>query len=142
MARRRTLVVLEGVDELRAAFAKLEFHALAQAKEVVRESAEEMEGEAKVRAPISEPGSKGPDREPSGSTRDAIKIIYRDGGLAATIGTRYYVARFNEFGTVNMPAQPFLNPAFQIVRPKYLASLTIALNKAGQLAAVKDGSAR
>ena len=142
MARRRTLVVLEGVEELRTAFAKLEFHALAGAQDAVRESAEEMEGEAKGRAPVSEPGSKGPDREPSGTTRDAIKIIYRDAGMSATVGTKYYVARFNEFGTINMPAQPFLNPAFQIVRPKYLARLATALNKAGKLAEVKDGSAR
>lgn len=129
--RRRTRVVLEGREELQQAFARLEFHALAGAKDVVRESAEDMEGEAKGRAPVL-----------TGTTRDAIKIIYRDGGLSATVGTKYFVARFQEFGTIHQPAQPFLNPAFEIVRPKYLARLAVALNKAGKLAAVKDTSAR
>lgn len=142
MARRRTRVVVEGRDELHQAFVRLERAALASAKDVVRESAEEMEGEAKGRAPVSAPGSKGEGREPSGTTRDAIKIIYRDGGLSATVGTKYYVARFNEFGTIHMPPQPFLNPAFEIVRPKYLTRLAEALNRAGKLAEAKDTSAR
>lgn len=131
MARRRTRVVLEGVDELRQAFAKLEFHALREAKAVVKESAEDMEGEAKGRAPVL-----------TGTTRDAIKIIYRDGGLSATVGTKYFVARLQEFGTIHQPPQPFLNPAFEIVRPKYLTRLAVALNKAGKLAEVADTSAR
>lgn len=142
MARRRTRVVVEGREELHRAFVRLERAALAGAQDVVRDSAEEMEGEAKGRAPISEAGTKHHKQPPSGTTRDAIKIIYRDGGLSATVGTKYFVARLQEFGTIHQPAQPFLNPAFEIVRPKYIAALAVALNRAGKLAEAKDVSAR
>ena len=126
MARRsKTYVELAGQDDLRRAMAQLRFSALRNAVAVVRDSAEDIEREAKARVAVA-----------SGETRDSIKTIYRDGGLAATIGTGYFLGRFIEQGTRKMPARPFLNPAFQMVRPKFLQRLDAALNAAGREAEV------
>jgi len=40
------------------------------------------------------------------------------------------VAQFNEFGTVKMPAQPFVRPAFAATRDKALEIITDELRKA------------
>lgn len=127
MAKKRIHVELEGREDLQRALARLEISALREAKAAVRESAEEMEGEALGRADW---------QDDTGETRASIRIIYRDNDLSATVGSGYYKARFHEFGTINMVARPFLNPAFEIVRPKYIARLAAALNKAGREASV------
>lgn len=128
MARRRGVhVEVEGVEDLRRAFAKLEVASLREAKAVVRESALDMEGEALGRADW---------QDDTGDTRRSIKTIIRDGGLSATVGSGYFKARFHEFGTINMVARPFLTPAFEIVRPQYIERLAAALNKAARGASV------
>lgn len=126
MPKRGVHVELEGQDDLRRAFRRLEIGALREAKDAVRVSAEEMEMEAKARAPVGE----------SGEVKESIYTKYRELGLQATIGSGYYVARFHEFGTVKMNATPFINPAFQLVRPKYLRRLAEALDTAGRRASV------
>lgn len=37
------------------------------------------------------------------------------------VGANYGI--YQEFGTVNMPAQPYLTPAAELVRPQYLAAM-------------------
>lgn len=118
MARSRVRIELEGVAELRAALARLDFAALRNAKEAIREAAEEMLGEAQARVPIGE----------THDLYDSLKVIYLDAGLVASIGTAYFVARFHEFGTVKMPASPFMTPAWEISRPRYLSALSEALS--------------
>ncbi len=143
MARRsKTYVELEGVEELHRAFARLELGVLREVKGVVAMSAAEIEAEAKARVPVraanpAYPVSKAKAAQPRGMTRDKIKTILRDGGLGASIGTAYFIARFLEQGTKKMAARPFLNPAFQLVRPKYLERLSAALNKAGREASTE-----
>lgn len=133
MARRsKTYVELEGQEDIRRAFSQLKLGALSRVKSVVADSAEEIEREAKARCPVSEPSTKGAKAPPSGTTRKSIKTIIRDFGLAATIGSGYFVARFIEQGVRGRPAKPFMNPAFELVRPKFLRRLADALNKAGR----------
>ena len=81
---------------------------------------------------MSEPGTKSAKQPPPGTTRKSIRTIIRDFGLSATIGSGWFVARFIEQGVMGRPARPFLNPAFQIVRPKYLARVEAAVGKAGR----------
>lgn len=122
MARRsKTYVELEGQEEFRQALARLQFGVLREMKEAVKASADEIEQEAKARVPVL-----------SGDTHDSIKTVLRDGGTAATIGSGYFLARFIEQGTTQQPAKPFLNPAFQLVRPKYLQRVEDAVNTAGK----------
>lgn len=115
------------MEDLRRAFARLERGALREAKAAVKDAAWEMEGEALGRADWA---------DQSGRTRASIKTLFHDRGLTATIGSGYFKARFHEFGTINMVERPFLNPAFEVVRPKYLAAIAVALNKAGAQAGV------
>lgn len=123
--RARTYVELEGQDDVRKAFARMEFAALREAKVVIAESAEEIKTEAQARVPYDE-----------GTTHDSITNEPRDFGLGATIGSGYYNARFIEQGTSKQAARPFLNPAFQLVRPKYLNRLRAALGLAVKEAAL------
>jgi hypothetical protein len=51
--------------------------------------------------------------------------------MTASIGSGYFNARFIEHGVNGKPARPFLNPAFQLVRPKFVQRLEAALNGAG-----------
>lgn len=139
MARRtKTLVELEGAQGLRNALARLDLAAVRNAKAVIRESAGEIEREAKNRAPVraSVPGyplsEKKAAEAPGSNVRDRIKTRLTDLGLVASIGTKFYIARFVEQGTKKMPPRPFLNPAFQLVRPKYLARLAKAIDRAGR----------
>ena len=128
-------VELEGREELRAALNRFDVAAIREAKTAVIESAQEIEREAKMRAPVR---AMVPDypisaakaaQSPGSNVRDRIKTILRDAGLTATIGTGYFVARFVEFGTRKMSARPFLGPAFEVVRPTYLQRLRDALNR-------------
>lgn len=134
MARyRRTHVELEGVEQLRRAIATLNVSALRRAKVAIRESAEDMLGEAQARVPVL-----------TGETYRSLKVIYLDAGILASIGTAYYKAKFNEFGTAHMPPAPFMTPAWEITRPKYLAALRLAMDQAAAdaVAARVDSSLR
>lgn len=51
----------------------------------------------------------------SGNLRESLAIVIADDGLTVNIGPAGKVAwraHFVEFGTVNMPAKPFIRPAF------------------------------
>lgn len=128
-------VELEGQEELRAALNHFDIEAIRASKVAVGQSALEIEREAKMRAPVR---AIVPDykisaakaaQAPGSNVRDRIKTIIRDAGLTATIGTGYFVARFVEFGTSKMSAHPFLGPAFEVCRSKYLSRLSDALNR-------------
>jgi HK97 gp10 family phage protein len=127
-------VELEGQEELRAALKNFNVEAIRASKDAIASSAREIEREAKMRAPVRAiipdyPISVKKSAEAPGSNvRDRIRTIIRDAGLTATIGTAYFVARFVEFGTRKMSARPFMGPAFEVMRPKYLQRLRDALN--------------
>ena len=59
----------------------------------------------------------------TGETARSITLTMSDGGLTATVapGTEY--SYYLEVGTRFMPAQPFVKPAFEIVKPKFLEDL-------------------
>lgn len=130
MARRRfipksgTYVMLEGQEEIQAAFATLQFSALSEARKAIADSAADIEQGAKERVPVL-----------SGATKKSIHTRPRDGGLAATIGSGYFLAKIIEHGTRwrsgrTSPRRPFLFPAFAVVRPVYIARLEAALGRA------------
>lgn len=131
-------VELEGQEELRAAIKDVNVIAIREAKAVIASSASEIEREAKSRAPVRAavpdyPISAAKAAEAPGSNvRNRIKTRLRDFGLTASIGTYHDIARFIEFGTRKMSARPFLGPAFEVVRNKYLARLREALTRTVQ----------
>lgn len=54
----------------------------------------------------------------------------RAGMLTAVIGTNVEYAPFQEFGTSRMPAQPYLFPAYEEERPKFVERLQRELGEA------------
>ena len=51
----------------------------------------------------------------TGRLRSSITFEEMDNGIGVRVGTNVQYAQFQEFGTENMPAQPFLRPAFKKV---------------------------
>lgn len=90
---------VEGVDTAIARFGKLEAVAHEAAVLGAAKGAATVEGRAKARAPVD-----------TGRLRDSIHTA-RDADGAELVGTEVEYARFVEFGTVNMAAEPFLRPA-------------------------------
>lgn len=70
----------------------------------LKERAQETQHLAKALAPVD-----------TGELRDSIYILYgkHETGIWAEIGTDVFYAPFQEFGTVNHDAHPFLRPALQ-----------------------------
>lgn len=133
MARRsKTYIELEGMEDIRRAFARLEGAALRNVKAEIAKSAATIEAETKARCPVAEMGTKGQKAPPPGTTRKSIKTIFRDFGLSASIGSGYFVFRFLEHGVLGRPARPMLFPAFQSERKEYLANVERAVGKAGR----------
>ncbi len=79
--------------------------------EIVKETAYEIEGEAKVRAPVD-----------TGALRASIETSHpaRTRSEVAT-GVEYGV--YQEYGTVKMPAQPFMTPAAEAARPRFMGKM-------------------
>lgn len=116
MAKAAVAMKLEGADDLKRAFATLSAEVRREVKQITTESADEIKREAKARVRVR-----------TGHTRDTIERKSEDHGLGAEVGTSWFIGRFIEHGTKKMGARPFLFPAFEIVRPKYLERLKAAL---------------
>lgn len=97
-----------------------------EVKGVVAESALVIEGQAQSLAPVGHyPNSK----RKGGNLKNSIKATFYNGGASAEIGTPVHYAPYVEFGTYKMSAQPYMFPAFERERPKYLRALEKAVSK-------------
>lgn len=100
-------------------FPELAKRAPAIASAVIRFGVEEVEREAKRRAPVR-----------TGALRDSIqgRVLNQHAG-DVTVGVEY--GPYVEYGTRFAPAQPYLTPAAEVVRPAYLAAIEKALADLG-----------
>jgi HK97 gp10 family phage protein len=125
-----------------------------------RRARQEVRGAVKDGSAAIEAGAKARVPTKSGKTRRSIRTIFRRKGLEATVGTGYYVARFIHFGTKphriktrkhqalelevggeamyrnsvehpGIPANPFLERAYEQERGQLLSRFKRALRKAG-----------
>ena len=56
----------------------------------------------------------------TGKLRNSIMVSYPDpDDLHATVGTGVEYAGYVEWGTVHMPAHPYMTPAAEVVRPQF-----------------------
>jgi hypothetical protein len=124
--KRGTYMELDGQSELRQAFLSLNSNALAAAKGVIADSAARIEADAKARIRFEDPDLN----DKYEHTRGTIRTTFRDFGLVASVGTGFFKGRLLEFGTRFMAAFPWLNPAYQQERPRYLANLSAAIGRA------------
>lgn len=74
----------------------------------VERSAREIQGAAMARAPVL-----------TGTLRRSIHTVLSGGGLTATVGPSVAYAIFVEKGTRHMPARPYMQPAAELVLPRF-----------------------
>ncbi len=98
-------------------------------------SAQVIAAGARLRAPVGE----------TGHVRDSIRAsrvkVNRRGGLSVSVSAgnattttpaRYQVARMLEFGTSEMPAQPFMLPAYRANKKRARSAMRKAIQRAIQ----------
>lgn len=54
----------------------------------------------------------------TGRLRSSITFEEKENGIGVSVGTNVQYAKFQEFGTENMPAQPYLRPAMKKILNK------------------------
>lgn len=128
--------MVEGIDKLRRRLVdELPKQTRAALEAAMLESATAIVAAAKLRAPVE-----------TGGVRDSIRHHGvkegRRGGLYVAItagdsstetqatGKQYQVARMLEFGTVAMPAQPFMLPAYRVNRRRAVTRMRRAIRDA------------
>lgn len=70
-------------------------------------------------------------------------IFLMDSGpnwVQATIGTDVFYAIFQEYGTRHHRAQPFLNPAVEIVRPQFEQAVAGIVGAAARIGVLQSGA--
>jgi HK97 gp10 family phage protein len=97
-------------------------------RDAVRDAGKDVESLAKQLAPVD-----------TGALRASIRTEYSEGGLTFRTGSDLDYAPFVEFGTAVSPAQPFLFPAFEAIRPHFLQDVREAVR--GAAADVRPGRA-
>jgi HK97 gp10 family phage protein len=123
-------VKLTGVSELLTKLQMLGKSGEVVVRRQVRRALVEIEAEAKVLAPNSprQPPTQKPSKS-KGVLRGSISHKTEKRGLAGRVGTNVEYAPYQEFGTRSIPARPFLLPAFEMVRPKFVAALVADLQE-------------
>lgn len=117
---------LQGAADIRKAFRGLNAQTVRAVKDVTRDTVEDIRREARSRINVST--NKSPkNKYPSGTTRSKVRRWLSKDGLSGGVFSKWFVARFLERGTVKMAARPWLFPAFEVVRPKYLQRLNAAI---------------
>lgn len=61
--------------------------------------------------------------KPTGATKRSIHMTMKDAGFAVSVEPTTSYAKYVEYGTRFMVAQPFVRPAFEEVKPKFLHDL-------------------
>jgi HK97 gp10 family phage protein len=83
-------------------------------EDVIRAFAFEVEAEAKTLAPVLTTNAKGGGSQPTQMSGAAYEEIPQPGGnVIAVVGSGIEYSIFQELGTHNMAAQPFLGPAVE-----------------------------
>ncbi len=57
---------------------------------------------------------------PTGALKNSITLQLEDGGMTARVGPHMYYEAYVEYGTRFMRAEPYVRPAFNIIKPQFL----------------------
>jgi HK97 gp10 family phage protein len=110
---------IEGVPRLQRALLTITQEGRRTVQREVMRSALKVQAGAKRRAPVD-----------TGRLRNSIAVEIEEGGLSAVVGTNVHYAPFQEFGTSRMRARPFLFPAWEEERERFIAALRRELGEA------------
>lgn len=120
MARKR---YLDGLEHAQATFRRMTPNAQAALTDALNRGGRDMVARAKALAPVDD-----------GDLRDAnrYRIEASDRRVAAVIENTDFKARWLEFGTQRMPAQPFFWPAMRGLRKRMTGRVKRALSRAAK----------
>ncbi len=132
-------MTVQGLDRLNRKLKRLPRKAREEIGKALRDSGAEMVSLARNLAPAED----GTLRDSIHSTfyEDSLKVTIEAGGAATTKPVRdgadaeYDYAMGQEFGTRNMPANPFFFPAYRAIRKKAKSRLSRAITKAARAVA-------
>jgi HK97 gp10 family phage protein len=80
-------------------------------RDIVRKAAFDVEANAKNVVPVD-----------TGNLKNSIDVEM-ESDTTAVIGPHTEYAAYVEFGTMNMPAQPYMTPAAEAVKPAYMEAM-------------------
>ena len=100
----------KGADRLQAKLDSMSD--LSGVHSVVAANGARLHRQAMAKAPIA-----------SGTLMRSIGLSLRDGGMSAAVRPAEEYAAYVEYGTRFMAAQPYLRPAFEQVKPQFIADL-------------------
>lgn len=117
-------VRIHGVDSLSRKLTTLKTDGNRQARIEVRRSLVNIQNAAKRRSPRDpQRPPKDPSRKVTGRLRNSITHEVASDGLSGRSGTNTEYAPYQELGTRTIPPRPFLFPAFEQERERFVAAL-------------------
>lgn len=107
-------VHFKGINKLRKRMGEIQ--AMEAVQEVVSEHTKELENKMKREASFTQGYSKG-------TTKRSIDFEITDGGLTGIVQPHTHYSVYVEYGTRNMSAQPFIKPAFNYQKLKFIQDM-------------------
>jgi HK97 gp10 family phage protein len=114
-------VRIDGFDKLEA---KLKRNMnLGAVRTVVRKNGADLQTKAQENAPVGTPQSTGIPGYVGGTLKRSVELDITDGGLTAEVEPTADYAAYVEYGTRFMEAQPYLKPAYDEQKKKFVKDL-------------------
>ena len=114
-------VRIDGFDKLEA---KLKRNMdLGAVRTVVRKNGADLQTKAQKNAPVGTPQSTGIPGYVGGTLKRSVELDITDGGLTAEVEPTVDYAAYVEYGTRFMEAQPYLKPAYDEQKKKFVKDL-------------------
>ena len=114
-------VRIDGFDKLEA---KLKRNMnLGAVRTVVRKNGADLQTKAQENAPVGTPQSTGIPGYVGGTLKRSVELDITDGGLTAEVEPTAGYAAYVEYGTRFMEAQPYLKPAYDEQKKKFVKDL-------------------
>ena len=114
-------VRIDGFDKLEA---KLKRNMnLGAVRTVVRKNGADLQTKAQENAPVGTPQSTGIPGYVGGTLKRSVELDITDGGLTAEVEPAADYAAYVEYGTRFMEAQPYLKPAYDEQKKKFVKDL-------------------
>ena len=114
-------VKIDGFDKLEA---KLKRNTdLGAVRAVVRKNGADLQTKAQKSAPVGTPQSTGIPGYVGGTLKRSVELDITDGGLTVEVEPTADYAAYVEYGTRFMEAQPYLKPAYDEQKKKFVKDL-------------------
>ena len=114
-------VKIDGFDKLEA---KLKRNTdLGAVRAVVRKNGADLQTKAQKNAPVGTPQSTGILGYVGGTLKRSVELDITDGGLTVEVEPTADYAAYVEYGTRFMEAQPYLKPAYDEQKKKFVKDL-------------------